>query len=234
MASTSMDWQAIWLSVKLASATTAILLVVGAPLAYWIAFSNRRWKVLVEAVVAMPLILPPTVLGFYLLLAMGPRSPIGAAYAKVTGGLLPFSFTGLLIASVLYSLPFTVQPLATSFGAVDRRLIEASWCLGVSRAATFRRVIVPLARAGIAAGAVLSFAHTMGEFGVVLMVGGNLAGVTRTVSISIYDQVQALDYAAAWKTSLALLAFSFAALALTYALQRGALNKKHWRVWQAN
>ncbi len=234
MASTSMDWQAIWLSVKLASATTAILLVVGAPLAYWIAFSNRRWKVLVEAVVAMPLILPPTVLGFYLLLAMGPRSPIGAAYAKITGGLLPFSFTGLLIASVLYSLPFTVQPVAASFGAVDRRLIEASWCLGVSRAATFRRVIAPLARAGIAAGAVLSFAHTIGEFGVVLMVGGNLAGVTRTVSISIYDQVQALDYASAWRTSIALLAFSFAALALTYSLQRGALDKRRWRVWPAN
>ena len=139
-----MDWQAIWLSVKLASATTAILLLVGAPIAYWIAFSNRRWKVLVEAVVAMPLILPPTVLGFYLLLALGPHSPVGVAYAKMTGGLLPFSFPGLLIASVIYSLPFTVQPVAASFGAVDRKLIEASWCLGVSRAATFRRVIAPL------------------------------------------------------------------------------------------
>jgi molybdate transport system permease protein len=229
-----MDWQAIWLSVKLASATTAILLLVGAPIAYWIAFSNRRWKVLVEAVVAMPLILPPTVLGFYLLLALGPHSPVGAAYAKITGGLLPFSFPGLLIASVIYSLPFTVQPLASSFGAVDRKLIEASWCLGVSRAATFRRVIAPLARAGIGAGAVLTFAHTMGEFGVVLMVGGNIAGVTRTVSISIYDQVQALDYAAAWHTSLALLAFSFTALALTYALQRGAMDKRRWRIWPAN
>lgn len=229
-----MDFQAIWLSIKLASATTAILLVVGGALAYWIAFSNRRWKFLVEAVVAMPLILPPTVLGFYLLLAMGPRSPIGAAYAKVTGGMLPFSFAGLLIASVLYSLPFTVQPVAAAFAAVDRKLIEASWCLGVSRAATFRRVVVPLARAGIGAGAVLSFAHTMGEFGVVLMVGGNIAGVTRTVSISIYDQVQALDYDAAWRTSLALLGFSFAALALTYALQRGALAKRRWGIWPAN
>ncbi len=216
-----MDWQAIWLSVKLASATTAILLLLGAPLAYWLTFSKRRWKFLVEAVVAMPLILPPTVLGFYLLIALGPRSPIGAAYEKITGGMLPFSFTGLLVASVLYSLPFTVQPIAAAFGAVDRKLIEASWCLGVSRAQTFRRIIVPLARGGIGAGAVLSFAHTMGEFGVVLMVGGNIAGVTRTISISIYDQVQSLDYASAWRSSLALLAFSFTALALTYYWQRG-------------
>jgi molybdate transport system permease protein len=221
-----MDWQAIWLSVKLASATTVILLLLGLPLAYWLTFSTRRWKFLVEALVALPLILPPTVLGFYILLAIGPRSPVGALYATLTGGLLPFSFGGLLIASVLYSLPFTVQPVAAAFAGVDRKLIEASWCLGVSRAATFRRVVVPLARAGIAAGAVLSFAHTMGEFGVVLMVGGNIAGVTRTVSISIYDQVQALNYGAAWQTSLVLLGFSFTVLALTYALQRRA-----WALW---
>jgi molybdate transport system permease protein len=221
-----MDWQAIWLSVKLASATTVILLLLGLPLAYWLTFSPRRWKFLVEALVALPLILPPTVLGFYILLAIGPRSPVGALYATLTGGLLPFSFPGLLIASVLYSFPFTVQPVAAAFAGVDRKLIEASWCLGVSRAATFRRVVVPLARAGIAAGAVLSFAHTMGEFGVVLMVGGNIAGVTRTVSISIYDQVQSLDYAAAWETSLVLLGFSFTVLALTYALQR-----RVWALW---
>jgi molybdate transport system permease protein len=221
-----MDWQAIWLSVKLASATTVILLLLGLPLAYWLTFSPRRWKFLVEALVALPLILPPTVLGFYILLAIGPRSPVGAFYATLTGGLLPFSFPGLLIASVLYSLPFTIQPVAAAFAGVDRKLIEASWCLGVSRAATFRRVVVPLARAGIAAGTVLSFAHTMGEFGVVLMVGGNIAGVTRTVSISIYDQVQALNYAAAWQTSLFLLGFSFTVLALTYALQR-----RVWALW---
>jgi molybdate transport system permease protein len=221
-----MDWQAIWLSVKLASATTVILLLLGLPLAYWLTFSPRRWKFLVEALVALPLILPPTVLGFYILLALGPRSPVGALYATLTGGLLPFSFPGLLIASVLYSLPFTIQPVAAAFAGVDRKLIEASWCLGVSRAATFRRVVIPLARAGIAAGAVLSFAHTMGEFGVVLMVGGDIAGVTRTVSISIYDQVQALDYAAAWHTSLFLLGFSFTVLALTYALQR-----RVWALW---
>jgi len=221
-----MDWQAIWLSVKLASATTMILLALGAPLAYWLAFSRRRWKFLVESVVALPLVLPPTVLGFYVLLAIGPRSPVGALYGKLTGGMLPFSFQGLLLASVLYSLPFTVQPIAAAFASVDRKLLEASWCLGVSRAATFRRIVVPLARPGIATGAVLSFAHTLGEFGVVLMVGGNIAGVTRTVSISIYDRVQALDYAAAAQTSLFLLAVSFTALALTYAFQR-----RFWSLW---
>ena len=224
-----MDWQAIWLSVRLAASTTAILLIGGVPLAYWISFSRRRWKFLVEAVVALPLVLPPTVLGFYVLLAIGPRSPVGARYAKLTGGMLPFSFQGLLLASVLYSLPFTVQPVAAAFAGVDRKLVEASWCLGVSRAATFRRVIVPLAAPGIATGAILSFAHTMGEFGVVLMVGGNIAGVTRTVSISIYDQVQSLDYGAATETSLFLLAISFAVLAATYALQR-----RVWAIWPAN
>jgi molybdate transport system permease protein len=221
-----MDWQAIWLSIRLAFLTTLILLVVGVPLAAWLAFSPRRWKFLVEAVVALPLVLPPTVLGFYVLLAIGPHSPIGALYGRITGGILPFSFQGLLIASVLYSLPFAVQPVAGAFQAVDRKLVEASWCLGVSRLATFRRVIIPLARQGIATGAILSFAHTMGEFGVVLMVGGNIAGVTRTLSISIYDQVQALRYHAAMETSLLLLGFSFVVLALTYALQR-----RVWALW---
>ena len=224
-----MDWQAILLSLRLAVSTTAILLVIGMPLAYWIVFSRRRWKFLVEAVVALPLVLPPTVLGFYILIAIGPRSPVGSVYAKLTGGLLPFSFSGLLLASVLYSLPFTVQPMAAAFGAVDRKLIEASWCLGVSRAATFARVVAPLARAGIATGLILSFAHTIGEFGVVLMVGGNIAGVTRTVSISVYDQVQALDYTAAAQTSLLLLGFSFTVLALVYALQR-----RVWAIWPSN
>ena len=221
-----MDWQAIWLSVRLSVATTAILLAVGMPLAAWLAFSRWRWKFLAEAVVALPLVLPPTVLGFYVLLAIGPHSPVGILYGKITGGMLPFSFQGLLLASVLYSLPFTVQPVAASFAAVDRGLVEASWCLGVSRFATFRRVVVPLSLRGIATGAILSFAHTMGEFGVVLMVGGNIAGVTRTVSISIYDQVQALDYAAATQTSLFLLGLSFIVLAFTYAFQR-----RVWNVW---
>ena len=222
-----MDWQAIWLSVRLAASTTAILLVLGLPVAYWLTYSERRWKFLVEALVALPLVLPPTVLGFYVLLAMGPRSPIGALYGRLTGGMLPFSFQGLLLASVLYSMPFTVQPVAAAFAGVDRKLIEASWCLGVSRLATFRRVIVPLAAPGIATGAILSFAHTLGEFGVVLMVGGNIVGVTRTVSISIYDQVQSLDYTAAGKTALFLLLVSFAVLAITYGLQR-----RVWGVWR--
>jgi molybdate transport system permease protein len=215
-----MDWQAIGLSVRLSVSTTLILLVAGLPLAYWLTFSRQRWKLLVEAVVALPLVLPPTVLGFYVLLAIGPRSPVGALYTRLTGGMLPFSFQGLLLASVLYSLPFTVQPVSAAFAAVDPKLLEASWCLGVSRKATFRRVLVPLSLPGIATGAILSFAHTMGEFGVVLMVGGNIAGVTRTVSISIYDQVQALDYRAAGQTSLFLLGLSFTVLLFTYSLQR--------------
>jgi len=222
----TVDWEAIRLSLRLAATTTAVLLVLGLPLAYWLTFSRWRARFLVEAVVALPLVLPPTVLGFYVLLAIGPRSPFGRTYEALTGSLLPFSFGGLLVASVLYSLPFAVQPFAAAMAAVDRRLIEAAWCLGVSRAGTFARVIVPLARPGIVTGMVLSFAHTLGEFGVVLMVGGNLPGRTRTVSISIYDAVQSLDYAAAGRTSLLLLAFSFGVLTITYAFQRSV-----WAVW---
>src|SRR5262249_49149163 len=154
------------------------------------------------------------------LLAIGPYSPLGQGYAALTGRLLPFSFPGLLLASILYSLPFAVRPFAVAFAGVDRRLVEASWCLGVSRLGTFCRVVMPLFWTGILTGIILSFAHTLGEFGVVLMVGGNIPGVTRTVSISIYDEVQALNYAAAGQTALFLLGFSFVALAVTYALQR--------------
>jgi len=215
-----LDWVAIGLSLRLSFWTTLILLLLGLPIAHWLTVSRRRWKVLVEAIVALPIVLPPTVLGFYVLLAIGPRSPIGRFYQQLTGDLLPFSFQGLLVASVLYSLPFAVQPFVSAFKAVDRRLIEASWCLGVSRLATFRRVIIPLSIPGIIAGMVLSFAHTLGEFGVVLMVGGNLPGITRTVSISIYDEVQSLNYDLAGQTSLLLLGFSFLVLVVTYALQR--------------
>ena len=215
-----MDWIALWLSVRLAASTTLVLLAIGIPIAYWLVFSPRRWKVLVEAVVALPLVLPPTVLGFYVLMAIGPFSPLGRGYARLAGHGLPFTFEGLLIASVLYSLPFAVQPFAAEFASVDRRLIEASWTLGVSRLATFRRVVIPLSVRGLVTGIVLSFAHTLGEFGVVLMVGGNLPGVTRTVSISIYDSVQSLDYAAASRTSLLLLIVSFLILVSTYSLQR--------------
>ncbi len=220
-----MDWTAIWVSTRLSVATTAVLLVIGIPIAEWIAFSRWRWKFLVEAIVALPLVLPPTVLGFYILLAVGPSSPIGALFGRGGHG-LAFTFEGLLVASVLYSLPFAVQPFSAAFAGVDRSLLEASWSLGVSRAATFRRIVLPLSMRGIVTGVVLSFAHTLGEFGVVLMVGGNLPGVTRTVSISIYDSVQALDYASAWETSLLLLAISFAILSITYSLQRTV-----WAVW---
>ena len=221
-----MDWNAVGLSLRLAALTTLILFLAGLPVAYWLATSPRRWKFLVEAIVALPLVLPPTVLGFYLLLAMGPRSPVGQLYEVMTGKLLPFSFEGLLIASVLYSLPFTVQPFAVAFGSVDRKFVEASWCLGESRLATFFRVILPLSWPGVLTGVILSFAHTIGEFGVVLMVGGNIPGETRTVSISIYDAMQSLDYARAANTSLFLLAVSFAVLVITYTLQRNA-----WSLW---
>jgi len=214
------DWSAIGLSVRLAAATTSILLVLGLPLAGWLALSQRSGRWVVDALVALPLVLPPTVLGFYVLVALGPRSPIGRAYEAIVGSPIVFTFQGLLVASVLYSLPFAVQPFAAAFAAVDRNLIETAWCLGASRVRTFVRIVVPLARPGIIAGMVLSFAHTVGEFGVVLMIGGNLPGSTRTVSISIYDDVQAFDYARAGRTAALLLAFSFVVLAMTYRLQR--------------
>ena len=220
-----MDWTALWLTVRLATATTTVLVIVGVPIAYWIVFSPRRWKFLVEAVVALPLVLPPTVLGFYVLIAIGPLSPLGRVYARVAGHGLAFTFEGLLIASVLYSLPFAVQPFSADFAAVDRRLLEASWSLGVSRASTFRRIVLPLSIRGLVTGVVLTFAHTLGEFGVVLMVGGNVPGVTRTISISIYDAVQAVDYGSAARTSLLLLIVSFVILAATYAMQRSAWIK---------
>ena len=215
-----MDWQAIALSLRLSACTTFILVVLGLPLAWWLASTRWRWRFLAEAIVALPIVLPPTVIGYYVLMGIGPHSPLGRAYESVFGQRLPFSFQGLLLASVLYSMPFAVQPFVSAFATVDRRMIEASWCLGVGRLGTFLRVVLPLAWPGVLAGVVLSFAHTMGEFGVVLMVGGNLPGVTRTISVSIYDEVQALNYAAANRTALAMLLFSFFVLALTYSLQR--------------
>jgi molybdate transport system permease protein len=215
------DTAALGLSLRLAGWTTLILLALGLPMAAWLAHSRWRWKFLVEALVALPLVLPPTVLGFYLLMAMGPRGVLGPAFESLVGHSLPFSFQGLLLGSVLYSLPFAVQPFTAALAGVDRRLVEASWCLGVSRARTFARVVLPLAFPGILSGMVLTFAHTLGEFGVVLMVGGNLEGRTRTASIAIYDAVQALDYASAGRTSLVLLGVSFAVLAITYGSRRG-------------
>lgn len=215
-----MDWTALWLTLRLALLTAAILFACGIPLAWWLA--NTRWpgRFIIEAIVAMPLVLPPTVLGFYLLMALGPRSPLGRGFEHLTGGRLAFTFTGLLIGSVLYNLPFAVRPFIAAFSGVDRRLIEAAWCLGESRLATFFRVALPLSWPGVLTGLVLSFAHTVGEFGVVLMIGGNIPGVTRTLSISIYDNVQALDYASAGRTAVMLVGFAFAALCLTQYLSR--------------
>jgi len=216
----SIDWQAFWLTAQLALVVSAILLILGLPLACWIAFSRSRWKFLVEAVVALPIVLPPTVLGFYVLVALGSHSPLGRWWIARTGHTLAFTFTGLIIGSILYSLPFAVQPFAASFAAIDRRLLAASATLGASPLRTFFRVIIPLSVPGLITGMVLTFAHTMGEFGVVLMVGGNIPGVTRTVSIDIYDRVQASDYAGANATALLLLLFCFAVLALVYGLNR--------------
>jgi molybdate transport system permease protein len=220
------NWTAISVTFQLAALTAVILLLVGLPIAYWLTFSRWRWKFFVESVVALPLVLPPTVLGFYILVAIGPHSPIGQLYSRLVGHPLPFTFEGLLVASILYSLPFAVQPFAAAFDQVDRRLLEASWTLGVSRLSTFFKLVVPLSTAGIMTGIVLSFAHTLGEFGVVLMVGGNIEGETRTVSIDIYDEVQSLNYAGAAKTALFLLVISYTVLLVVYAM-----NRKVWAVW---
>jgi len=225
-----MHWQAFRLTVELALVVSVILSAIGLPLAYWIAFSRWRWKFLVEAVVALPIVLPPTVLGFYVLVALGSRSPLGRWWQSLTGHTLAFTFTGLVIGSILYSLPFAVQPFAASFAAVDRKLLAASATLGASPAKTFFRIIAPLSRAGLVTGGALAFAHTMGEFGVVLMIGGNIPGVTRTVSIDIYDQVQASNYADANAMALLLLVFSFAALALVYGLNRSTAGLRSWMV----
>ena len=221
-----MDWQAFWLTIRLAVLVAAVLAVLGLPIAYWIAFSRWRWKFLAEAVVALPIVLPPTVLGFYVLVALGSRSPLGRFWQSLTGHTLAFTFTGLVIGSILYSLPFAVQPFAASFSSVDRKLLAASATLGASPLRTFFRIVVPLSAPGLITGVVLAFAHTMGEFGVVLMIGGNIPGVTRTVSISIYDQVQASNYVAANTMAVLLLVFCFAVLTLVYGLNRSTANQK--------
>ncbi len=221
-----MNWTALSTTFQLAAITSVILLAVGIPIAYWLTYSSWRWKFLVEAVVALPLVLPPTVLGFYVLVAMGPRSPLGRWYEALIGHPLPFTFEGLVLASTLYSFPFAVQPMVAAFARVDRKYLEASWLLGVSRVGTFFRVVVPQSVVGLVTAFVLSFAHTLGEFGVVLMVGGNIEGVTRTVSIDIYDEVQALNYAGANQTALVLLLFSFVVLAIVYGF-----NRRVWLAW---
>jgi molybdate transport system permease protein len=224
-----MDWQAFWLTTRLAVLVAATLIVVGLPIAYWIAYSRWRWKFLIEAFVALPLVLPPTVLGLYVLMAIGSRSPLGQWWQSLTGHTLAFTFEGLVIGSILYSLPFAVQPFAAAFASVDSRLIAASSTLGVSKFKTFFRVILPLSVPGLVTGVALSFAHTMGEFGVVLMVGGNLPGITRTVSIAIYDRVQAFDFAAANQTAAVLLVLSFLLLSLVYAINRKVWTAGPWK-----
>ena len=215
-----MDWNALILTLRLAAIVAALLLIIGMPIAYWITYSRWRWKFMVEAIVALPLVIPPTVLGFYLLVALGSRSPIGRWWQSITGHTLAFTFEGLVIGSILFSLPFAVQPFAASFASVDPRLLSASLTLGVSRFRTFLRIVLPLSVPGIVTGLVLSFAHTLGEFGVVLMVGGNIPNVTKTVSIQIYDSVQAGEYDAANQTALMLMAISFLTLSAVFALNR--------------
>jgi molybdate transport system permease protein len=213
-----MDWQALGLSLQLAACTTALLLPLGMPLARLLAWRRFPGRGAVEALVALPLVLPPTVLGYYLLLAFGGNSPLGRAYASLFGGTLAFSFEGLLLASILFNLPFAIQPMQRAFAGIAPELREAAWCAGLTRWQAFRRIELPLAAPGVLAGAVLTFAHTLGEFGVVLMVGGNLPGETRTAAIAIYDRVQAFDDAAAGAMAAVLVAISFAAIVAIHAL----------------
>lgn len=215
------DLQAIWLTLQLAAVSTVILLILSLPLAWWLSQTTSRWRSLVEATVALPLVLPPTVLGFYLLVALGPEGFIGGSLEALGMQHLAFSFTGLVIGSVVYSLPFAVQPLQNAFASVPRELLEAAACLRARFIDRFRHVVLPLAKRGFITAAVLSFAHTIGEFGVVLMIGGNIPGETQVVSIAIYDHVEGLNYGAANQLSLWLLVFSLAVLLIVYSLNRG-------------
>jgi molybdate transport system permease protein len=213
-----MDVEALCLTLRLAVGTTAILLAVALPLAWWIASGRGVARALVQAVVALPLVLPPTVLGFYLLIVMGPLTAPGRLLIRFVGHPLAFSFTGLLVGSVLYSLPFAVQPLVAGFGAVERGYLEAAAGLGASPGKVFFSVVLPMARASVLTSAVLTFTHTVGEFGVVLMLGGNIPGATRTLSISLYDLVQDGNYAAANRTAGVLVGFAMSALLVIYLL----------------
>lgn len=210
----------VWLTLKLATVTTVILLLVSTPLAWWLAQSKSKWAATVEAIVALPLVLPPTVLGFYLLLALGANGVIGGPWSSLTGSALTFTFSGLVIASVLYSLPFVVQPLQNAFVAVGKKPLEAAWCLRASRLDAFLTVILPLSLRGYITAAVLGFTHTMGEFGVVLMVGGSIPGETQVLSIAIYEHVEVLDYQSAHTLSAGLLIFTFVVLLAVYLINR--------------
>lgn len=217
-----MDWQALALTLRLAAVTTTILLVVAVPLAAWIVLGRSRWLAAVEAAAALPLVLPPTVLGFFLLVLLGPRTAVGRAITALIGHPLAFSFGGLVVGSVIYSLPFAVQPLVAGFAAIDGALVDAARLLGAGPVRIVRTLFVPLARRSLLAAAVLVFLHTVGEFGVVLMLGGDIPGATRTLSIVLYDQVESFNYAAAERTAALLVVLSVVALAALYAGRRGA------------
>lgn len=216
------DWQAIWLTVRLAGTVTFILLLLGTPIAWWLARSKAWWKGPIGAVVALPLVLPPSVLGFYLLLAMGPNGPVGQITQALGMGVLPFTFWGLVLASVFYSLPFMVQPLQTAFEAVGDRPLEVAATLRASPLDAFFTVAVPMALPGFLTASILTFAHTVGEFGVVLMLGGNIPGVTRVASVQIYDHVEAMDYTQAHRLAAVMLVFSFVVLLALYAWRPGS------------
>ncbi len=217
---TPSDIQALWLTAKLAGLVTLILFLLGTPCAWWLARTPSWWKGPVGAVIALPLVLPPTVIGFYLLLAMGPYGPVGRVTEALGIGLLPFTFPGLVVASVFYSLPFMVQPLQNAFEAIDKRYLEAAASLRASPLDRFFTVAVPLSWPGFFAAGVLTFAHTVGEFGVVLMIGGNVPGITRVVSVQIYDHVEALEYGDAHRLAIVMLVFSFLVLLSIYAWRR--------------
>lgn len=216
----SFDFAAVWLTLKLATTVTAILLVLGTPIAWWLARTRSKWKSVVGAVVALPLVLPPTVLGFYLLIVLGPRGPVGQLMQSLGWDLLPFTFAGLVIASLLYSMPFVVQPLQQAFQSIGSQPLEAAATLRAGPWDTFFSVVLPLAKPGFLTATILGFAHTVGEFGVVLMIGGNIPEKTRVVSVAIYDHVEALEYTQAHWLAGGLLLFSFLVLLGLYASKR--------------
>jgi molybdate transport system permease protein len=221
----SADLSAIWLTFKLAAVVTVILLLVGTPIAWWLARTRSWWKGPVSAVVALPIVLPPTVIGFYLLVAMGPSGPLGFLTQSLGIGLLPFTFAGLVIASVFYSLPFVVQPLQNAFEAIPERALETAATLRASARDTFFSVVLPLAKPGFLTASVLGFAHTVGEFGVVLMIGGNIPDKTRVVSVQIYDHVEAMEYASAHWLSAGMMVFAFVVLLALYTLNPSGRRK---------
>jgi len=220
MTMTLPDLGPLWLTIRLAAATTGVLLIVGTPIAWWLATTQSRTKSVIEALTALPLVLPPTVLGFYLLVFLSPRSPIGSTWVDITGQTLTFSFTGLVVASVFYSMPFMVQPLQAAFEGIGRGPVEAAATLRASPIDSFFSVVAPMAARGFLTAIVLTFAHTIGEFGVVLMVGGNIPGQTKVISIAIYEHVETLNYASAHVLSVILLIFSFLVLLFVYVMNR--------------